>query len=68
MLVLTRRVGQGIVIDGQVQLKVVSVQNQRVKVSISAPEHVTIHRKEIHQRIQERGDGPGRKPRQACDT
>lgn len=56
MLVLTRHVGEEIVIGGTVRVKIVSVQNLRVKLGITAPQHVTIHRQEVHQRIEEFND------------
>lgn len=58
MLVLTRRVGEEIVIGGTVRVRIVAVQNQRVKVGITAPSHVTVHREEVYQRLQGFHDGP----------
>jgi carbon storage regulator len=52
MLVLTRRVGEEIVIGDLVRVRIVAVQNQRVKVGITAPSQVTVHRGEVHQRLQ----------------
>ena len=59
MLVLTRRVGEEIVIGDMVRVRIVAVQNQRVKVGIKAPSHVTVHREEVHQRLQSFHDCPG---------
>jgi carbon storage regulator len=59
MLVLTRRVGEEIVIGDVVRVRIVAVQNQRVKVGITAPPQVTVHRGEVHQRLQEFHDCPG---------
>ena len=53
MLVLTRRVGEEIVIGDTVRVTIVSMQNGRVKVGITAPQQVTVHREEVHQRIQD---------------
>jgi carbon storage regulator len=50
MLVLSRRVGEEIVIDGDIRVMVVEVHSDRVRLGIAAPEHVRIDRKEIHQR------------------
>lgn len=52
MLVLSRRVGEEIVIGENVRVTVVGVENRRVKLAISAPQSVTIHREEVYQRIQ----------------
>jgi carbon storage regulator len=59
MLVLTRRVGEEIVIGDMVRVRIVAVGNQRVKVGITAPSQVTVHREEVHQRLQEFRDCPG---------
>jgi len=59
MLVLTRRVGEEIVIGDMVRVRIVAVENQRVKVGITAPSHVTVHRQEVHQRLQGFHDCPG---------
>ena len=59
MLVLTRRVGEEIVIGDMVRVRIVAMGNQRVKVGITAPSHVTVHREEVHQRLQEFRDCPG---------
>ncbi len=48
MLVLTRSVGEAIVIDGEVWVTVLSVQGQRIRLGITAPESVRIDRREIH--------------------
>lgn len=60
MLVLTRRVGEEIVIGDMVRVRIVALQNQRVKVGITAPSHVTVHREEVHQRLRDLHDCPGR--------
>lgn len=52
MLVLTRRVGEEIVIGDMVRVRIVALQNQRVKIGVTAPSHVTVHRGEVHQRAQ----------------
>jgi carbon storage regulator len=48
MLVLTRRVGEEILIDkGQIQIKILYVRNGHIAVGINAPSHVDVDRKEI---------------------
>jgi carbon storage regulator len=49
MLVLTRRVGEEIVIAGNIRLKVVAVKGQRVRVGITAPPSVPVSRLELLQ-------------------
>jgi carbon storage regulator len=53
MLVLTRRLGETVVIDGGIQITVVAVQGNKVRLGISAPPSVQVDREEIHQRRAE---------------
>ena len=53
MLVLTRKNGQEIVIDGQIRVVIVSVKGNRVRIGISAPPEVRVDREEVHQRVNE---------------
>jgi carbon storage regulator len=53
MLVLTRRVGETIVIDNDIRVSVVSVRGERVRLGISAPKLVQVDREEIHERRAE---------------
>jgi len=50
MLVLTRRVGEEIVIDNNIRVMVVSVQGERVRLGIAAPPYIAVDREEIHAR------------------
>ncbi len=51
MLVLTRKTGQEIVIDGDIRITVTSIGDGRVKLGISAPSHVKVDRAEVAARI-----------------
>jgi carbon storage regulator len=53
MLVLTRKSGQEIVIDGGIRLIILDVQGNRVRLGISAPAGVKVYRKEIQERNKE---------------
>jgi carbon storage regulator len=53
MLVLTRRAGESIIIDDQIELKVLKIRGSQVHVGIEAPKHASVHRKEVWLRIQE---------------
>lgn len=53
MLVLSRKKGESIVIQDQIELTILSVDGDTVKVGISAPKHVDIFRKEVYLSIQE---------------
>lgn len=47
MLVLSRKLGEEIVIAGNIRVKIVGIQGNRVKLGVDAPEEVTVHRQEI---------------------
>ncbi len=51
MLVLTRREGEEIVIAGNIRVTVVSLEGGKVRLGISAPPDVPVHRKEVHDRL-----------------
>jgi len=50
MLVLTRKVGETIVIGNNIHVTVVSVQGEKVRVGVIAPPNVIVDRQEIHER------------------
>jgi carbon storage regulator len=50
MLVLTRRPGEEIVIDGKIRITIVSVKGDRIRLGILAPPSVAVDRKEVHER------------------
>ena len=52
MLILTRRVGETIRINDDISIQVLSVSGQQVKIGITAPDDVAVHREEIYLRIQ----------------
>ena len=53
MLVLTRKLHQSIVIGDQIEVVVLEVRGEQVRLGIKAPNDVTVHRKEIYEQIQE---------------
>ena len=53
MLVLTRRVDEGVVIGDDIRVVVVEIRDTQVKLGISAPRGRSIHRDEVYRRIQE---------------
>ncbi|WP_225764055.1 carbon storage regulator CsrA [Stenotrophomonas sp. Marseille-Q4652] len=55
MLILTRRVGETLMIGDSVSVTVLGVKGNQVRIGITAPKDVAVHREEIFQRIQ-RGD------------
>jgi carbon storage regulator len=52
MLILSRKIGESIVIDGRIHLKVVRVEGEVVKIGIEAPSEVPVHRLEVYEEIQ----------------
>lgn len=56
MLVLTRRVGEEIVIDGSIRITVSAIQGERVRIGITAPPSVRVDREEVHLRRSEFAD------------
>ena len=53
MLVLTRNVGEKIVIDNNIHITVVSVKGGKVRIGIEAPDFVRVDRQEVHERRAE---------------
>lgn len=53
MLILTRRVGEALMIGDNVTVTILGVKGSQVRVGIDAPKDVTVHREEIFKRIQE---------------
>ncbi|KKB42991.1 carbon storage regulator CsrA [Bacillus thermotolerans] len=56
MLVLTRKTGEAIQIGDDIEITVVSVKGDQIKLGINAPKHVDIHRKEVYLAIQEENE------------
>jgi carbon storage regulator len=61
MLILTRRVGETVMIGDDVTITVLGVKGNQVRVGINAPKSVAVHREEIYERIkrEQRADGDG---------
>jgi carbon storage regulator len=60
MLILTRRVGETVMIGNDVTVTILGVKGNQVRVGVNAPRDVAVHREEIFERIKREGqqDGP----------
>ncbi len=56
MLILTRRVGETLMIGNQVTVTVLGIKGNQVRIGVNAPKDITVHRQEIYERI--RSDTP----------
>ncbi|MGH8248853.1 MAG: carbon storage regulator CsrA, partial [Gammaproteobacteria bacterium] len=71
MLILTRRIGESLMIGDDVNVTVLGIRGNQVRIGVNAPKDVAVHREEIYERIQmerkgsrdrQSGDGEGLGP------
>jgi carbon storage regulator len=69
MLILTRRVGETVMIGDEVTITVLGVKGNQVRVGINAPKSVAVHREEIYERIkrEQQGESTGDKPKHSAE-
>lgn len=56
MLILTRRIGETVMIGDEITATILSVKGNQVRLGINAPKNVSVHREEIYMRIQDADD------------
>ena len=60
MLILTRRVGETVMIGNEVTVTVLGVKGNQVRIGVNAPKDVAVHREEIFERIKREQDQDSR--------
>lgn len=63
MLVLSRQRDQSIMIGDEIEITIVDVRGDKVRVGINAPKHISVHRKEVYEAIRRESES-GQKPPQ----
>jgi len=66
MLILTRRVGETLMIGDNVTVTVLGVRGNQVRIGVNAPKDVTVHREEIYDRIQKEKEGNPTSPQKTA--
>ena len=57
MLILTRRIGETLMIGDEITVTVLGVKGNQVRLGVGAPKDVAVHREEIYKKIEEERDG-----------
>jgi carbon storage regulator len=70
MLILTRRVGETVMIGNDVTVTILGVKGNQVRVGINAPKNVAVHREEIYERIkrEQQGESQGESQGEPSDS
>ena len=59
MLILTRKRGESLVIDGRLEIKVTDISDEKIKLGIEAPPDMKVYRKELYETLQENKSAAG---------
>ncbi|HDL5699890.1 TPA: carbon storage regulator CsrA [Mannheimia haemolytica] len=52
MLILTRKIGEVLLVGDDVEITVLSIRGNQVKLGVNAPKEISVHRREIYERIK----------------
>ncbi|MBK4765247.1 MAG: carbon storage regulator CsrA [Pantoea sp. Brub] len=58
MLILTRRVGETLIIGNEITVTILGIKGNQIRIGINAPKDISIHREEIYQMIQSEEKNP----------
>lgn len=53
MLILTRKIGEGIFLGDDIRISILEIRGKQIRIGIEAPSHIVVLREEIYQRVQE---------------
>ncbi len=53
MLILTRKLGESIIIEDNIKITVIDINKHQIKLGIDAPKHITINREEVAKKVQD---------------
>ena len=62
MLILTRRVGESLMIGDEINVTVLGIRGNQVRIGVNAPKEVAVHREEIYERIKQEQTGAAPAP------
>ena len=62
MLILTRRVGESLMIGDEINVTVLGIRGNQVRIGVNAPKEVAVHREEIYERIKQEQTGADAAP------